>query len=148
MNSNLSKFLNQLSTDKKLAAEFFQKQALKDQHKFALAHSDGGFSEQELQEALDALEIYFDQLQEGNLSESDLERVAGGDPETQLRSIAMMVPSIVTLITAGGELISRYFATKKRYESEQDKLRIVELEEKLKELQKAREPQILSALEE
>ena len=137
MNTNLSKFLNKVSTDKKLASEFFQNQNLKDLYAFALKHSKGGFSEQELQEVIDITEIYLNEVQKGELSEDDLEHIAGGDPkeETTLRSIAIMVGPLISLALTLPDIISKYYSVRKRYESEQDKLRIAELEQKLMKLQ-------------
>lgn len=152
LNNNLLKFLNQVSSDTKLMSEFFANKSSEDMYKFALSHSEGGFSQQELQDSLDMMEVCAAKLKKGELSESNLENVAGGghkiitmengaqvlavDSESTLRSIAMLATPLVSLLVNGGQLLSNYFEAKSRYNNQQDKLRIQELEERLDELEK------------
>ncbi len=143
-NNNLLKFLNQISNNKKLMSEFFENKNLKDLYNFALQHSEGGFSEQELQEALDMMEIYSNKLKKGELSEKNLENISGGvGDETNLRSIAMMAGPIVQLILGGGSLLSNWLEAKTRYNNSNDKLRIKELEKELEEFKKSKETTII-----
>jgi len=146
MSSNLLKFLNKLSTDKKLLSGFFANQTFKDLYKFAINHSEGGFSEKELQEAMDIMQIYStNKFKINKLPESDLESVAGGalpGEETALRSIAMLAGPVISLLISGGDLLERYLSTKKRYESENDKARIAELEQKLMQAYKLLEEKL------
>ncbi len=78
------------------------------------------------------------------LSENELENIAGGKiqfgthqphEETDLRSLVMLAQTALPLLFTIPDIISNFYAIRKRYQNEQDKLRIAELEEKLKELQ-------------
>ncbi len=141
VNKNLINFLNKISKSKDLISRFFAKKTFKDQYKFAINNSEGGFSENELQQALDITEIYSNKLQKGELSENDLENVAGGggpNEETTLRSIAMMFGPAVNLVLGGGQIISNWISAKKRYQSEKEALRLAELEIKLEESRNAK----------
>ncbi len=152
-NNNLINFLNNVSADKNLTSEFFAKKNFEDMYKFALEHSNGGFSKNELQKALDILEIYADKMSRGKLSESELEQIAGGgkttvefqgipttathidykggSEESTLRSIAMLAGPVVNLLLGGSNLITGWVEAKRKYDLESTKLRIKELEQQL-----------------
>lgn len=141
-NNNLLKFLNRVSSDTKFMSEFFANKSSEDLHKFALSHSEGGFSKEELQESLDIMEIYANKFAKGELSENDLQNVSGGaGEESNLRSYVMLTGHLVNLIISAGQLLTNYFSTKSKYNNEQDKLRIAQLEERLKKLNKSSETQ-------
>ena len=54
----------------------------------------------------------------------------------------MLAGPVISLLISGGDLLERYLSTKKRYESENDKARIAELEQKLMQAYKLLEEKL------
>jgi hypothetical protein len=138
-NSNLVKFLNRVSKDKELMAEFQKNKTFEDLYSFALNHSEGYFSKKEFQEAVDAIEVFAKKYKKGELSEDELNNIAGGGaPETSLRSCVMLFQSLVQLVLGASNFYLSNQEFHARVENDEYKAKYESLIKQMEQLQAAK----------
>ena len=100
ISKGLSDFFDTISKNKEEVEKLFSFPSIEEMYKYALSKSEDKFSEKEFNDALNLMIKCLKSSESNEISDDELRSVAGGtdDKETTLRSLAIMVPSIGSLL--------------------------------------------------
>lgn len=136
MSKSLSDFFNNISKNKEEVEKLFSFSSIDEMYEYAISKSEGNFSKEEFSNSLNSVMEYLKNLESKKLSSDDLENITGGQEETTLRSISMMMPAIASLLETLLNL--RYKSKSDKYQRELTKenkvINDLEREKKIYEL--------------